>query len=71
MRDYVYPSVYFAYFYFFILLVGALFFFFRSFKQGYWGEESEEAKYRMLEDEEFQQAEQASVNNAERARRQQ
>lgn len=54
MRDYVYPSVYFAYFYFFILLVGALFFFFRSAKQGYWGKNSEEAKYRMLEDEEFQ-----------------
>jgi cbb3-type cytochrome oxidase subunit 3 len=54
MRDYVYPSVYFAYFYFFILLVGAIYFFFRSARQGYWNENSEEAKYRMLEDDEFQ-----------------
>lgn len=50
MRDYSYPSVYFAYFYFALLLAGALFFFFRSIKHGYWGEEAEEAKYRMLED---------------------
>lgn len=52
MRDYSYPSVYFAYFYFFLLLVGALFFFFRSVKHGYWGEHAEDAKYRMLEDDE-------------------
>lgn len=50
MRDYVYPSVYFAYFYFFLLLVGALFFFLRTRKDGYWGRESEEAKFRMMED---------------------
>jgi len=52
MKDYSYPSVYFAYFYFFLLLVGALFFFFRSVKHGYWGKDSEEAKYRMLKDDE-------------------
>ncbi len=52
MRDYSYPSVYFAYFYFFLLLVGALFFFFRSVKHGYWGKHAEDAKYRMLEDDE-------------------
>lgn len=52
MRDYVYPSVYFAYFYFFLLMVGALFFFLRTRRDGYWGSRSEEAKYRMLEDEE-------------------
>ncbi|MFN0112799.1 MAG: hypothetical protein ACKVZH_28400 [Blastocatellia bacterium] len=51
MRDYSYPSVYFAYFYFFLLLAGAVFFFFRSIRHGYWGKKSEEAKYRMLEDE--------------------
>jgi hypothetical protein len=51
MRDYVYPSIYFAYFYFFILLAGALYFFARSFKDGYWGREGEEAKHRMLDDE--------------------
>lgn len=50
MRDYVYPSIYFAYFYFFLLLAGALFFFFRTRKDGYWGRESEEAKFRMMED---------------------
>jgi hypothetical protein len=53
MRDYVYPSVFFAYFYFFILLAGAIFFFARSFKDGYWGRDAEEAKYRMLEDEDL------------------
>jgi hypothetical protein len=52
MRDYVYPSVFFAYFFFFLLLFGALFFCLRSIKDGYWGKESEAAKYRMLEEEE-------------------
>ncbi len=52
MRDYVYPSVFFAYFYFFLLMVGALFFFVRTCRDGYWGSRSEEAKYRMLVDEE-------------------
>lgn len=55
MRDYVYPSIFFAYFYFFLLLGGAIFFFFRSRKHGYWGRQSEEAKYRMMEDEEGEQ----------------
>lgn len=50
MRDYVYPSVFFAYFFFLLLLGGALFFFFRSWKDGYWGRDAEEAKYRMLID---------------------
>lgn len=52
MNDYSYPSVFFAYFFFFLLLVGAVFFFARSMKDGYWGSESEEAKYRMLYDDE-------------------
>ena len=52
MRDYAYPSVFFAYFYFFLLMAGALFFFFRTRKDGYWGGESEEAKFRMMRDEE-------------------
>jgi hypothetical protein len=51
MKDYVYPSVFFAYFFFFLALVVALFFFFRTCKDGYWGQEAEEAKYRMLADE--------------------
>jgi len=50
MKDYVYPSIFFAYFYFFLLLIGAIYFLVRSIKHGYWGSKSEEAKYRMLED---------------------
>lgn len=50
MRDYGYPSVFFAYFFFALLAAGALFFLIRSVKDGYWGEKSEEAKYRMLDD---------------------
>jgi len=52
MRDYGYPSVFFAYFFFSLLVAGALFFLIRSIKDGYWSEKSEEAKYRMLEDDE-------------------
>ena len=51
MRDYVYPSVFFAYFYFFLLFGGAIYFCVRSARHGYWGRDSEEAKYRMLQDE--------------------
>lgn len=49
-NDYVYPSIYFAYFLFFILMVVALYFLIRSSKDGYWGKDSEAAKYRMLRD---------------------
>lgn len=52
MNDYVYPSIFFAYFFFFLLLVGAVFFFVRSFKDGYWGRDSEAAKYQMMSDDE-------------------
>ncbi len=51
MRDYVYPSVFFAYFFFLLMLIGAVYFFVRSFRDGYWNGDSEEAKYRMLHDE--------------------
>ena len=54
MADYTYPSIFFAYLLFFLFLIGALYFFFKTWKDGYWGKESEEAKYRMLEDEEVQ-----------------
>lgn len=57
MRDYAYPSVFFAYFYFFLMFCGAVYFLRRSVKQGYWSERGEEAKYRMLEDEETLHAE--------------
>ena len=52
MDDYVYPSIYFAYFGFLILFVGAVFFFARSFKDGYWGRDGEEVKYVVFDDEE-------------------
>jgi hypothetical protein len=53
VTDYVYPSIFLSYFLFFLLACGALFFFIRSRKHGYWDRRSEDAKYRMLEDEEF------------------
>lgn len=48
--DYTYPSVYFAYFFFLLVFIGAGYFFARSYQDGYWGEESEDAKFRMLKD---------------------
>jgi len=50
MSDYVYPSVFFAYFLCAIFLAGAVFFMLRSRRDGYWGKDSEEPKYRMLQD---------------------
>ena len=50
MHDYVYPSVFLAYLMFFLFLAGAIFFLLRSRKDGYWGKESEDPKYRMLHD---------------------
>ena len=50
--DYTYPSIYFSYGLFLFFLLGGVYFFVRSFKDGYWGSESEESKYRMLGDEE-------------------
>ena len=50
MSDYTYPSVFFSYFLFVLLAGGAGYFFYRSLRDGYWGADSEEPKYRMLED---------------------
>ncbi len=50
MHDYVYPSIFLAYFMFFLFVVGAAFFLIRSLRDGYWGERSEDPKYRMLAD---------------------
>jgi hypothetical protein len=50
MSDYTYPSIFFSYFLFVLMAVGAVVFFFRSLKDGYMGSNSEEPKYRMLED---------------------
>jgi hypothetical protein len=48
--DYTYPSVVFAYLFFTLMLGLAVFFFLKSFKDGYWGKDSEEVKRRMMED---------------------
>jgi len=50
MTDYTYQSVYFAYLLFVVFAAGAVYFFVRSVKDGYLGPNSEEPKYRMLED---------------------
>ena len=50
MHDYVYPSIFLAYLMFFLCLAGAIFFLIRSRHDGYWGDESEDPKYRMLAD---------------------
>ena len=50
MHDYVYPSVFLAYFMFFLFVVGGVYFLVKSLRHGYWGEHSEDAKYRMLTD---------------------
>ncbi len=54
MPDYVYPSIFLAYFMFFLFLAGGIFFFVRSLRDGYWGEHGEDVKYRMLNDEEIE-----------------
>jgi hypothetical protein len=50
-HDYMYPSVYFAYFLFAILTGLTLYFLWRSRRDGYWGKAAEDAKFRMMEDE--------------------
>ena len=50
MHDYVYPSIFLAYLMFFLFVVGALYFLVRSRHDGYWGDRSEDPKYRMLAD---------------------
>jgi hypothetical protein len=50
MNDYVYPSVFFAYFFFALTVGVAAYFFRRSFRDGYWGRDSEEPKHRMLKE---------------------
>ena len=50
--DYTYPSVLLAYLFFALCAAMALFFLVRTIKHGYWGKDSEEVKYRMLDDDE-------------------
>ena len=51
-HDYVYPSIFLAYFMFFLFVVGAAYFLVRSARHGYWGKSSEDPKYRMLAEDE-------------------
>ena len=48
--DYTWPSVYFAYLFFFLMFALAVFFFIKTAKDGYWGKDGEDIKFRMLED---------------------
>lgn len=50
MNDYTYPSIYFAYLFFGLMFGLAVYFFVKTFRQGYWGKASEDAKYQMLQD---------------------
>ena len=52
MTDLNIPSVAFIYAFIFLVAFGALFFFIRTLRDGYWGKNSEDVKYRMLEDDE-------------------
>ena len=51
MRDYTWPSVYFAYLFFALSALLTLFFLVRSWKDGYWGKEGENVKYQIFDDE--------------------
>jgi hypothetical protein len=48
--DYMYQSVYLAYFLFFVLSLLTVAWFFIAGRRGYWGPNSEEPKYRMMSD---------------------
>ena len=49
MRDYTWPSVYFAYLFFAICFGLAVYFFVRSARKGYWGKSSEDIKYQVFD----------------------
>ncbi|MGA2116546.1 MAG: hypothetical protein ABSH56_17545 [Bryobacteraceae bacterium] len=51
MRDYTWPSVFFAYFFFALSLALGLYFLFRSRHDGYWGKDGEKVKYQVFQDE--------------------
>ena len=51
MRDYTWPSVFFAYFFFALSLALGLYFLLRSRHDGYWGEHAEDVKYQVFQDE--------------------
>lgn len=66
MTDYTYQSVYFAYLLFAVLAGGAVYFFIRSIKDGYLGRNSEEPKYRMLDDDQQNDRQQPTGASAPR-----
>ena len=49
--DYVYPSIFFSYFFFALMVILAVYFMVRSWRDGYFGPKGEEIKYRMMDDE--------------------
>ena len=49
MRDYTWPSVYFAYLFFALSAALALYLLLRSRKDGYWGKEGEDIKFQVFE----------------------
>ena len=50
MTDYTWPSIYFAYLFFALSAALAVFFFVRSWKDGYWGKESEAIKMQVFDE---------------------
>lgn len=50
--DYTYPSVFFSYGFFVLMLGLAVFFFARTFRDGYWGKDSEEVKNQVFAEDE-------------------
>src|SRR4051812_35132334 len=49
MSDYTWPSVYFAYLFFALCVVFAVVFFVKSLRDGYWGRDGEDVKYRIFD----------------------
>ena len=50
MRDYTWPSVYFAYLFFALSAALTVYFFLRSRKDGYWSEEGEKIKFHVFDE---------------------
>jgi hypothetical protein len=50
MRDYTWPSVFFAYLFFALSAALTVFFFVRSWKDGYWSKSGEAVKYQVFEE---------------------
>ncbi len=57
MNDYTYPSVYFAYLFFALMTCLSVFFFIKTLRDGYWGKDGEEPKYRMFDSDDSERRE--------------